>query len=350
MKRQIIALLVSLCLVITFVPISDAHAFIISSGKLGDHVEYTLSDDGTLTVSGYGDIYNYRIWDDSPIWGNKLVKKIIVKPGITSIGNYAFCGLQNLTSVTLPEGVKRIGHYAFNGAFVLESIIMPTTVTSIGNSAFDYCYKLKSIYLPDGLKTIGDEAFKCCKTISSLLIPSTVTSIGTNAFSYCVNLKKVTIEGNINKIPEKCFLCCSKLSQVSLPDSLQLIDVKAFSYCKSLKTINIEKGLDMVSVDDNAFINSFRIPKYTKISPQTRSIELKWAKDSAAAGYEIKYSKNLSMDNAKTVRITSNSTTSKTLKSLSRNRNYYVQIREYRNFGGVKFYSVWSKIRVIRTK
>ncbi len=84
--------------------------------------------------------------------------------------------------------VTSIGNSAFEGCVDVTSVSIPSSVTSIGNGAFWQCSSLKSVYIPDGVKTIGEGAFHNCFNLVSVFIPSSVTSIGSSAFSNCNNL------------------------------------------------------------------------------------------------------------------------------------------------------------------
>ncbi|MEG1923836.1 MAG: leucine-rich repeat domain-containing protein, partial [Clostridia bacterium] len=65
-----------------------------------------------------------------------------VEYNVTSIGNRAFYGCANLTTITLPRSVTSIGNEAFRDCISLSSITLPSSVTSIGDYAFLNCYNL----------------------------------------------------------------------------------------------------------------------------------------------------------------------------------------------------------------
>ena len=69
---------------------------------------------------------------------NDLIKTVIIKDGVTTIGNRAFseCGL---TSVTIPNTVTSIGLGAFDHCNSLSSVTIPNSVTTIGVAAFWHC-------------------------------------------------------------------------------------------------------------------------------------------------------------------------------------------------------------------
>ena len=70
---------------------------------------------------------------------NKLItgcKNTVIPNSVTTIGEYAFHGCSDLTSVNIPNSVTSIGTYAFYGCSGLTSITIPNSVTSIGGGAF----------------------------------------------------------------------------------------------------------------------------------------------------------------------------------------------------------------------
>ena len=80
-----------------------------------DNLTWTLTADGTLTISGTGAMKDYNNDDNpSPVYNNSDVKKIVIEDGVTSIGNSAFDSCRNLTSVTIPDSVTSIGKDALD--------------------------------------------------------------------------------------------------------------------------------------------------------------------------------------------------------------------------------------------
>ena len=55
---------------------------------------------------------------------------------VTSIGDHAFAGCGELTSVVIPDGITTIGSLAFSQCHKLTSVTIPNSITSIGNYAF----------------------------------------------------------------------------------------------------------------------------------------------------------------------------------------------------------------------
>ena len=141
------------------------------TGTCGDNLTFTLDfENGTLTISGSGDMYDYSKYSDVP-W-------------------YQYSSY--ITSVTLPEGLTSVCDNAFRGCSSLTSITIPDAVTSIGSYAFYNCSSLTSITIPDGVTGIGSAAFYNCSSLTSITIGSSVTSIGRYAFYNCTSLTSVT--------------------------------------------------------------------------------------------------------------------------------------------------------------
>jgi len=95
-------------------------------------------------------------------------------------------------------------------------------------------------------------------------------------------------------------------------------------------------------------------PKSTSISKLTagkKRFVAKWKKQtSQTTGYQIQYSTNKNFKSAKTVTVSKNKTTSKTISKLKAKKKYYVRIRTYKTVGKTKYYSSWSKVKSVTTK
>lgn len=74
-------------------------------------------------------------------------------------------------------------------------------------------------------------------------------------------------------------------------------------------------------------------------------------KKSKVSGYEVKYSRNKDMSDyvIKTIGKKYNKV-SKTIKTNARKRNYYVQVRSYKDSNGMRYYSNWSAVKKVKVK
>ena len=64
-----------------------------------DNLTWTLTADGTMTISGSGAMQGYRLSDSPATQKEDSVKKVVIENGITSIGAYAFSGCNKLEPV-----------------------------------------------------------------------------------------------------------------------------------------------------------------------------------------------------------------------------------------------------------
>ena len=280
----------------------DNEAMSATSGKCGANATWSLSG-STLTITGKGAMYDYitvetdtggRYFDyfpNTPWSSNWSIKEVVIKEGITYIGNYAFASGVNgsgLETITIPNSVKSIGVDAFSGCNVLKRINISSLeswlnmkdqnnslscletdlyvdgkplvnvdilsgVSSIRDYAFYGCKSIKSITIPSGIKKIGNSAFSGCRGLTSVTIPSSVTSIGDNAFYGAVNIKNITIPTGVTSIGDKAFCNCSHLTSIAIPKSVTSIGDYALYNCSSLTSLEIPNSV--TSIGDYAFGN-----------------------------------------------------------------------------------------------
>ena len=68
------------------------------------------------------------------------IKQIAIEKGVTSIGNFAFYGLNGITEISLPKGMEIIGDYAFKGCSSLEKVELPKIFGKSGKvHSMDVC-------------------------------------------------------------------------------------------------------------------------------------------------------------------------------------------------------------------
>ena len=126
--------------------------------KEGDFetLHWSVSRKGVLTISGNGEIKNFRSSESKP-WPVD-VKKVVIKEGVTAIGDYAFGRLNDLASVSIPQSVKRIGYASFEECRLFE-ITIPSSVDYIDSWAFTKCSDLEIIIFEGPVETMGDNIF-----------------------------------------------------------------------------------------------------------------------------------------------------------------------------------------------
>lgn len=264
---------------------------VFSLGTIQAEITWTLSDDGTLTISGT-DMPNYNYPDYAPWYSQRdKIKKIVIENGVTNIGNSAFVHCPNLTSITIPESVtsigksvfvnsgivsitipnsvKSIGEGAFNGCSNLTSVTIGNRVKSIEDYTFHDCSNLTSITIGNSVNSIGNYAFENCKSLPSIILPSSVTVIGYEAFHNCLYLTFINIPNSVTSIGYEAFYNCKSLVSITIPESVTNIGAGAFGYCSSLTSITIPNSVSVASIGAATFascpIVSITIPESVKI-------------------------------------------------------------------------------------
>ena len=205
-------------------------------------ITWTLSNDGTLTISGT-DMPDFDYYTE-PYWNSQKqkIKKIVLKNGVTKIGSYAFYNCNNLTSITIPNSVTSIRMYAFEDCLRLTSITIPNSVTSIGDGAFEGCSGLTSIIVEEGssefdsrnncnaiIRTKSNSLIAGCK---NTVIPNSVTRIEGFAFHGCTSLTSITIPNSVTSIGHNAFSLCTGLTSITIPNSVTEVELNAFGGTK----------------------------------------------------------------------------------------------------------------------
>ena len=265
MKKRLLSFVLAVLMIASLLPATALAADVVVSGTCGaegdgSNLTWTLDSEGTLTISGSGDMC-----DGSPWHGNRYqIRSVFMANGVTSIGDDAFKGCTSLTSVTIPDSVTSIGESAFVDCRSLTSVTIPDSVTSIGDDAFWGCGSLTSVAIPNSVVSIGGFAFWSCDSLTSVTIPDSVTSIGYNAFRYCTSLTGIWVaEGNshyasdasgvlFNKDKTTLVWCPGAFSgSYAIPDSVTSIGDDAFNYCEFLTSVTIPDSV--TSIGEGAF-------------------------------------------------------------------------------------------------
>ena len=233
--RRLTALALALCMLAAltseiFAADTVASGYCGSEGD-GKNLTWTLDSEGTLTISGKGEMKDYDYFSDP--WVRSAVKCASIESGVTCIGDYAFHNCTNLTGVTIPNSVTSIGGSAFSDCSSLTSITIPSSVTSIGERVFVGCSSLTSVTIPNSVTSIGEGAFWGCGSLTSVTIPSSVTSIGERAFYDCSSLTSVTIPKSVSSIGENAFACCRGLERACFYGNAPDVWPNTFSGCES---------------------------------------------------------------------------------------------------------------------
>ncbi len=201
-------------------------------------------------------------------------------PNSPQAGKY-FRGLENLTSIILPNNLTKIGSNAFNRTAIKE-ITIPQTVMELNSFAFYGCENLAKVTFEAGsaCTKLGERLFYACKNLENFSIPDTVNTIEGNPFVGCTNLNLEGLMGSNTNFVLKDGLLYDKnktrliadlkksqheLKDNKFPTTLVEISGFAFSYAPISKleipsTVNVF-GRNVCSDCENLESVEFKNPK-----------------------------------------------------------------------------------------
>ena len=237
----------------------------------------------SLTLSGAGAIPDYPIAETPWHELREHIKAIVLKEGVTRIGDYAFYDCTELMSVEIPEGVTQIGESAFACCQSLESVTIPGSVTEIGEGAFESCDSMMVLELASGLKCVGAFAFSECVALRELVLPNTVERIERSAFAGTMALHELVIPGNVQEIGDNAFNGCIQLSSLTLSEGIRVIEEMAFSNCSDLTEVLIPASVECLG--DGVFSDCLAMTQIA-VAPESEHFVVR---------DDILYSKDLSV-------------------------------------------------------
>ena len=219
----------------------------------------------TLTISGTGVMpdFNFPEGNLAPWWnyealgmltsfGNfKLegeLKKVVIKDGVTNVGDYALFFLPAATQVTLPKSVTRIGRYGIAMCSKLTGMSIPKGVTEIGDFGLAG-NGLTAVTLPDGLQSLGRGAFDTCTSLTNTTLPAAITAVPGKCFANCTKLLNVKYAGTVTAIGERAFEGCKSLTKAPIPETVTELGASAFTGCTALTDVTLPAGVTAIPED-----------------------------------------------------------------------------------------------------
>ena len=244
-KKRLLGILLSLVLMLTMMPALSLTAFAtdVASGNCGSQgesdssVTWSLSDKGVLTINGTGAIMSGQPWGAY----RDQIFSLVVREGITEIGERNFSGYSEMARVSLPSTLTKIGNEAFYRCNGVANIKVPDSVTEIGYRTF---YECENVNIPASTQIIGEYAYSDTQ-IEMAVIPAGLSSIPDHAFWDCNHLKTVTFNEGVTSIGNQAFEYCP-ISEVSFPDTLTSIGANAFT---GLTSVHLGKNISSVKKD-----------------------------------------------------------------------------------------------------
>ena len=229
-----------------------------------------------------------------------------------SVGEYAFFGCKNLSTVGLNDNVEEVASSAFDGCGSLVSIqvspdnetlasidgvlfrkldrsllrypeglsgplyYVPDGILSIGPGAFRGCGSLWKVIVPAGVVSVGELAFSACDTLANVSLPGTVKDVGSSPFSDCPCLEEISVSGEgrlatvggaLVDIGESRLICLPAGrgdTTFEAPEGIVSIGEGAFSRCSSLQSVSLPDSLELIgsrAFESCSALESVSIPK-----------------------------------------------------------------------------------------
>ena len=255
--KKVIAIILSVLMCISVFSFT-ASALESDVSNTWGSLNWTLTTDGTLTISGSGDMLDFESENTSDAW--RAYKN-------------------DITKVVIGENVTSVCDYAFRDCGYITEASLPSTITEIGKSAFSACTRLEKVNLPEGLLTIGDGAFTHCMVLKDVAIPSTLTSLGYCPYDGCYQLENLSVaagntvyhseggciietaakkvilgsenstipaDGSVTVIGDSAFYTRKGLTSIVIPEGVTDIEAYAFSFCNALETVSLPATLEEI--------------------------------------------------------------------------------------------------------
>jgi len=218
----------------------------VAEGQCGDNLHWAVTIENNLIISGYGEMWNYKKGTSPFASYSASIQNIELPKNITSIGDFAFEGLNGVFEIEQPAYLYRLGRCAFKDCDNLTKFKLTARMTDIKSGVFAGCTRLteltvnnasvnslndgylvntagevlgylrNSVYcdvknrtvyssetsatIPDGMLNIGGYTFYNITTAAEVTIPSSVTTIDDEAFINATNLSRITNMANFEQV------------------------------------------------------------------------------------------------------------------------------------------------------
>ena len=149
---------------------------------------------------------------------NLAVVAIVLREGVQSVPDSAFCDMDKVEHVSLPNSLKVIGEEAFCGCLSLQEITIPPNVEEMYDGAFLLCESLTEITIPPKIERLRAYVLSGCTGLKEIRVPKTVKWIEEEAL-LAEGAQRLVFEGTIDVIDNLMTYRMPDLSQVVFCES-----------------------------------------------------------------------------------------------------------------------------------
>lgn len=204
---------------------SSASAQAPTSGSCGDGLTWILAD-GTLTVSGSGEMADFAPWEES----REQIKRVIFTGGVTVVGESSFENCVNLEYVDFGDSMREIRSHGFFGCTGLKGIHLPVTFRRFGRECFRDCDQLEMVYCDGGMPSFNSACFWSATAVSIYHSPmyewptSSVEQLETN-FGGRLKVRAASVDVFADYEPEEPIVAAISTPMIEEPPATQPVAI-----------------------------------------------------------------------------------------------------------------------------
>lgn len=226
----------------------------IASGTVGDGISWVIGADGTLTISGSGEAFDFSWYSPPWIEYADQITSVKIEEGITKIPDSLLCSLDYTSKIYIPSTVSYIGSVAFDNSFGIGEYVVAADNENFKSEdgvlyskdgryliRFPSAHHAEEFAVPESVFYIQNEAFACSRTLKVLSIGENVLTMGSN-FLYNTMVEEIIFETAASSIPSCAFSYC-RIESFIVPDTVEKLKSSIFFGVDPLKTLVIGSGV-----------------------------------------------------------------------------------------------------------
>ena len=145
---------------------------------------WTMTADGTLTVSGTGVLKDVGLDGKNAPWPKADIQNFVVTEGITAVNNLGLSDIGKV-NITLADSIQTIGDYAFYHANT-DNIVLPNNLKEIGWIAL-HCHYAGRVVIPESVEKLDSSAWTSSRPMTMYCPPKWLDKCrggGIKSFAY----------------------------------------------------------------------------------------------------------------------------------------------------------------------